>query len=99
MKWLVGLVIVLLLAIPGMPLLGYVSTVPFAVIEHFGAWFAPDHFSDGQRAFRTGLVLGGGISVLSLLWVAIKDTSTKYLWSSIGVFVVLLALGALVAPE
>ncbi|MCD9028141.1 TonB family protein [Luteimonas sp. BDR2-5] len=99
MKWLVGIIAVLLLAVVGMPLLGYLSMLPFALLERIGDWFSPAYFSDGQRAFRTGLVLGGAVSVLSLLWVAAKDTSATYLWSAVGVSIVLLLLGVTTAPE
>ena len=79
MKWLGWLAVLLAVLIGLTPLWAWLGSLVYSAFDVLGHLGARPSISDGRAAFRAAVMLGGTVSVLSLLRVAWVDRSGDYL--------------------
>lgn len=96
---LIAAVVVLLMLAP---MWGWLGAQGYAAIAALGGVLGHGRLSDGVAAFRAGVIIGGSISVLSLLRVAWRDRSLDYLISGVmvggGLFSLIFFIGLFSGP-
>jgi len=81
---LLGVLAVLLLALIGMaPFWGDLGVMVYSSIGWLGRVLSSGALSDGRAALRAALLIGGAVSVLSFLRVAVQDRAVDYLIASV----------------
>ncbi|MNB73534.1 Gram-negative bacterial tonB protein [compost metagenome] len=81
---LLGVLAVLLLALIGMaPFWGDLGVLVYSSIGWLGRLLSSGALSDGRAALRAALLIGGAVSVLSFLRVAVQDRAVDYLIASV----------------
>jgi len=78
-KWLGWLAVLLAVLIGLTPLWAWLGSLVYSAFDVLGHLGARPSISDGRAAFRAAVMLGGTVSVLSLLRVAWVDRSGDYL--------------------
>lgn len=79
MKWLGWLAVLVAVLIGLTPLWAWLGGLVYTTFDFLGHLWARPSISDGRVAFRAAVMLGGTVSVLSLLRVAWLDRSGDYL--------------------
>lgn len=81
---LLGILAVLLVALIGMaPFWGDLGVLVYGAISGLGRLLSNGTVSDGRAAFRAALLIGGVVSVLSFLRVAVQDRAADYLIAAV----------------
>jgi TonB family protein len=81
---LLGVLAVLLLALIGLaPFWGDLGVLVYSSIGWLGRVLSSGALSDGRAALRAALLIGGAVSVLSFLRVAVQDRAVDYLIASV----------------
>lgn len=97
MRVIVGLVVAVILLLVLMPLWGMIGALAYGGIAWTGQLLSNGVLTDGRLAFRAGVVIGGTVSVASLLRVGWRDRAWEYAIMAallaFGFFLLLLATG------
>ncbi|MEG0184587.1 MAG: energy transducer TonB [Stenotrophomonas sp.] len=81
---LLGVLAVLLVALIGMaPFWGDLGVLVYGAISGLGRVLSTGTLGDGRAAFRAALLIGGSVSVLSFLRVAVQDRAADYLIAAV----------------
>lgn len=83
MKLLAVLVVVLLALIGLAPFWGDLGVLVYGSINWLGTLLSTGELGDGRAALRAAILIGGSVSVLSFLRVAIQDRAVDYLIAAV----------------